>query len=55
MQAYIVLYRYKAPGEKNPGPVRQFRLYADRLPDAERQARNYANYPDIEIVDIRQA
>lgn len=55
MQAYIILYRYKAKGEKKPGPVRQFRIYAADSSDAQRQAERYANYPDIEIIDIRRA
>jgi hypothetical protein len=54
-QMYIILYRYKAKGEKKPGPVRQYRIYADDLEEAKRQAARYANYPDIEIVDVKPA
>ena len=53
MEAYIILYRYKAAGEKKPGPVRQFRVYAEDLADTRRQAERYANYPDIEVVDVQ--
>ena len=30
-QMFIILYKYKAQGEKKLGPVRQFRIYADDL------------------------
>ncbi len=55
LQTYIVLYRYKAKGEKKPGPVRQFRIYAQDFDEARREANRYANYPDIEIVEIQAA
>jgi len=52
---YIVFFRYKAAGEKKLGPVRQFRIYAASLDQAKREVQRYANYPDIEVVDIRPA
>lgn len=52
---YIILYRYQAEGEKKPGPVRQFRIYADSYEDAQRQAERYANYPNIEVLEIQPA
>lgn len=52
---YIILYKYKAQGEKKPGPVRQFRIYAGDLEEAKREAERYANYPDIEVLDVRPA
>jgi hypothetical protein len=53
MNTYVVLYRYKARGEKKLGPVRQFRIYASDLEEAKREAVRYANYPDIEIIDVQ--
>lgn len=55
MRPYIVYYRYKNPGEKKPGPVRQFRVYAADVADARRMAAKYANYPDIEVIQVRSA
>jgi hypothetical protein len=55
MKTYIVLFKYKAEGEKKPGPIRQFRLYANDLEQAKRDATRYANYPDVEIIDIKLA
>ena len=52
---YIILYRYQAKGTKKPGPVRQFRIYADDLEQAKREAQGYANYPNIEIIEVRPA
>lgn len=54
-QMYIILFRYKPEGEKKPGPVRQFRIYADDIEEAQREAERYANYPNIELVDVRPA
>ena len=53
MDAYIILYRYQAEGEKKPGPVRQFRIYAEDLTDARRQAERYANYPNIDVIEVQ--
>ncbi len=55
LQTFIILYRYKARGEKKPGPVRQFRIYAQDFSEARREATRYANYPDVEIIDIQVA
>lgn len=55
LRTYIVYFRYKNPGDKAPGPVRQFRLNANTLEEARRLASQYANYPNIEVVNIREA
>lgn len=55
LQTFIVLYRYKAKGEKKPGPIRQFRIYAQDFDEARREAKRYANYPDVEIVEVQVA
>lgn len=55
MEAYIIVYKYKREGEKKPGPVRQFRIYADNLDEARREAQRYANYPNIEVLDVHPA
>ncbi len=52
---YVILYRYKREGEKKHGPVRQHRIYADSFEEAQREAERYANYPNIEVVEVRPA
>ena len=54
MQMFIILYKYKQTGDKKPGPVRQFRIYAEDLEEAKRQAQRYANYPNIDIIEVRR-
>ncbi len=49
---FIVLFRYKKPGDKAPGPVVQYRIYARDLTDAWAQAERYATYQGVEIVDV---
>ncbi len=53
LKLYVVQFRYKLAGEKKPGPVRQFRIYADSLEQARRLTTEQANYPDVEILSIR--
>lgn len=55
MDAYIIVYKYKREGEKKPGPVRQFRIYANDLEEARREAERHANYPNIEVLDVHPA
>jgi len=55
LKPYIVYFKYKIPGEKAAAAVKQFRIYAANLDEARRLAGNYANYPNIDIVEIRSA
>ncbi|MFQ5590758.1 MAG: hypothetical protein ACE5HE_06330 [Phycisphaerae bacterium] len=55
LRPYIVYYRYKCPGHKKPGAVKQYRFYASNVEEARRLAIQHANYPDIEIVMIKPA
>jgi len=55
MELFIVQYRFTKPGDKAPGPVQQYRLYARDLRQAWEMARQYGNYPGIEIVDVTPA
>ncbi len=50
---YTVSFRYTKPGEKKPGPVQRYVLYADSLEEAREAARRYATYPNIEIIGIQ--
>ena len=51
---YTISFRYTKPGEKKPGPVQRFVIYAARLEEAREQARRYANYPNIEVISVRK-
>ncbi len=55
LKTYIVYFRYKNPGDKEPGPVRQFRIYANSADEARHLATRYANYPNIQIINIHAA
>lgn len=51
---FTVSFRYTKPGEKKPGPVQRYVLYAADLKEAEELVRQYATYPNLEILSIRQ-
>lgn len=55
LKLFIVYFKYKNPGDKKPGPVRPYRIYASGPEEARRAAVRYANYPNVEIVDVRAA
>jgi hypothetical protein len=52
---YIVYYKYKCPGEKKPGAVKQFRIYANSWEEAKGLASRHAAYPDIEVLRVKPA
>lgn len=55
LKPYVVRYKYKCPGDKKPGAVKQFRVYARDLAEARRLVSEQANYPDVELLDVRSA
>ena len=55
MTLYIVYFKYKQIGDKKPGPVKQFRIYANNVEEARQLATQYANYPDIDVLRIAVA
>lgn len=55
LKAYIVYFKYKCPGDKKPGAVKQYRLYANSLEEARSLASQQGNYQDIEILRIKPA
>lgn len=55
MKPFVVYYKYKCPGDKKPGAVKQYRLYAADEEEARRLAAQYANYPDVEILRVTPA
>ena len=55
LRPFIVSYKYKCPGDKKPGAIKQYRIYADSLDDARRIVAQHANYPDVEVLSIKPA
>jgi hypothetical protein len=55
LKTYIVYFRFKNPGDKAPGPVRQFRIYANNVDEARQLATRYGNYPNMEVINVRPA
>jgi len=55
LKPYTIYYKYQVPGEKKPGPVRQFRIYAMSLEEARKLALRQGNYPNLEILRITPA
>jgi len=53
-RSYIVYYRYKSPAEKAKGSVRHYRLYATSVDEAKRLVTQYANYPNLEVLDVKR-
>lgn len=56
MHIYSVYYRYKLPKDKAPGigAVKLFRLYATNLHEAREIVQQQANYPNIDIIEIKK-
>lgn len=55
LQPFIIYYKYKLPGEKKPGAIKQYRVYAASSEEARRLAIKQANYPDIEVLRVKSA
>lgn len=53
LKTYIIYYQYHIPGEKKPGPVRQFRVFASSIAEAKRLAAEQANYPNIAVLSVK--
>ncbi len=52
---YIVYFKYKIPTDKTQGAVKQFRVYATTIEEARRLIGRYANYPHIEVLNVKAA
>jgi len=55
LRPYIVYFKFKIPGDKSPGAVKQFRVYAGDLDEARRLAVQHANYPNVEVLTVKAA
>ena len=54
LNRFTVLFRFTKRGEKKPGPVQRYVIYAESLEQALAEAQRYANYPNIEVLAVRQ-
>ena len=55
LRPYIVYYKFKNPGDKTEGAVKQFRIYATSFDEARRLAAQHANYPNVEVLNVKAA
>ena len=55
LSTYIIYFRFTKPGEKKPGPITHYKVKARDVSEARDLARQYANYPGIEVVEILEA
>lgn len=53
LKTYIVYFKFKCPGDKKPGAVKQFRLYAASLDEARKLVARQSSYPDIEVLNVK--
>ena len=51
---YTISFRYTKPSESKPGPIQRYVLRATSLKEAEEQTRRYANYPNIQVVSVKE-
>ena len=55
LSTFIIYFRFTKPGEKKPGPITHYKVMARDVSEARDLARQYANYPGIEVVEILEA
>lgn len=53
LRPYCVSFKYKQPGDKKPGAVKQYRIYANDAEEARRLVAQQATYPNIEVLSIK--
>ena len=53
LKRFTITFRFTKPGEKKPGPVQRFVVYAENLHDAQSQAQRYA-YPSMNIISVKE-
>jgi|GEM_PF-1667075 len=53
-KSYVVYYRFKPPAEKAKGSIRHYRLYATSVDEAKKLVAQYANYPNLEVLDVKR-
>ena len=53
--SYTISFRFTKPTESKPGPIQRYVLRASSLKEAEELARRYANYPNIQVISVRES
>jgi len=53
--SYTISFRFTKANESKPGPIQRYVLRAGSLKEAEEQARRYANYPNIQVISVRES
>ena len=55
LKSYTILFRFTKPTESKPGPIQRYVIRATSLSEAEEQARRYANYPNIQVINVTES
>ena len=55
LKSYTISFRFTKPTESKPGPIQRYVLRASSLKEAEEQTRRYANYPNIQVISVRES
>ncbi len=54
LKSYTISFRFTKPTESKPGPIQRHVIHATSQKEAEEQARRYANYPNIEVISVKE-
>ena len=54
MRRFTVLFRFTKPGEKKPGPVQRYVLFANSMEESLELLRRQATYPNLEIISVTE-
>ena len=54
MKRYTISFRFTKQGEKKPGPVQRYVLFANSPEEGRELLKQYANYPNLEILGIKE-
>ncbi len=55
LKSYTISFRFTKPTESKPGPIQRYVLRATNLSEAEEAARRYANYPNIQLISVKES
>jgi hypothetical protein len=53
LRPYCVSFKYKQYGDKKPGAVKLYRIYANDAEEARRLVTQQATYPNIEVLSVK--
>lgn len=55
LKSYTILFRFTKPNESKPGPIQRYVVRASSLTEAEEQTRRYANYPNVQVISVKES